>query len=156
RALGVSSDSWTHPDQIEEMVETRTKRQARLQGDQPLEFHAVLWEAALRQQVGGPDVMRRQLEHLVEMARLPHVHVQVLPFRVGAHHAVSGAFNILSFAEPGALEVGYTESIASTVWAEGAEANEAYSRAFDRVTRLSLAPRDSVNLIEAISKGFQA
>ncbi|MCX5196180.1 helix-turn-helix domain-containing protein [Streptomyces sp. NBC_00249] len=153
RALGVTSN-WTHPDEIEALVSSRIKRQARLSGDRPLEFHAVLWEAALRQQVGGPDVMRAQLDHLVEVARLPHVHVQVLPFRTGTYHGANGSFNIVSFSEPGALEVGYAEAIGSTLWAEGAEANAAYTRAFAQVSRLSLAPHDSVNLIDAISKGM--
>lgn len=155
RSLGVGSDSWTHPDEIEEMVTTRTKRQARLRGDRPLEFHAVIWEAALRQEIGGREVMRGQLNHLVNMAQLPNVHVQVLPFRAGAHHGVAGAFNIISFAEQGAVDVGYAEGVGATVWVEGAEANQAYVRSFDRVSRMSLAPRDSVNLIEAISKGIQ-
>ncbi|MFI5615988.1 helix-turn-helix domain-containing protein [Streptomyces sp. NPDC051567] len=153
RALGVTSD-WTHPDEIEVLVETRLKRQSRLWDDSPLEFHVVLWEAALRQQIGSPEVMRSQLNHLVEMARLPNVHVQVLPFRAGANHGAGGAFNIVSFAEPGALDVGYAEGIVATVWAEGAETNEAYSQSFNRVSRLSLAPHDSVNLIDAISKGM--
>lgn len=153
RALGVTSD-WTHPDEIEVLVESRLKRQARLWGDSPVEFHAVLWEAALRQQIGGPDVMRGQLGHLVEMAKLPHVHVQVLPFRVGAHHAAGGAFNVISFAEPGALDVGYAEGIAATVWAEGAEASREYTRTFERVARMSLAPQASLNLIEEISRGL--
>ncbi|MFF3214787.1 helix-turn-helix domain-containing protein [Streptomyces sp. NPDC002886] len=152
RALGVTSD-WTNPDEIEVLVQSRLKRQARLWGEKPVGFHAVLWEAALRQQIGGPDVMRAQLDHLAEMARLPHIHVQVLPFRAGAHHAAGGAFNVLSFAGPGALDVGYAEGIASTVWAEGAEASGEYTRTFERVARLSLAPQASIDLIEAISKG---
>ncbi|MEU9177987.1 helix-turn-helix transcriptional regulator [Streptomyces sp. NPDC048550] len=154
RALGVSSDSWTHPDEIEVLVTSRIKRQSRLWDDKPLEFHAVLWEAALRQQIGGPDVMSGQLNHLLEMAKRPNIHVQVLPFRVGAHHAVAGAFNIVSFADPGALDVGYSEGIATTLWVEGADGNEAYARAFDRVSRMSLSPHDSLNLIDAISKGY--
>ncbi|MFB7463652.1 helix-turn-helix domain-containing protein [Streptomyces sp. NPDC056224] len=153
RALGVTSN-WSHPDEIEALVTSRTKRQARLWGDGPLEFHAVIWEAALRQQVGTAEVMRAQLDHLVGMAKLSHVHVQVLPFRAGRHHGVDGSFNIVSFADPGALDVGYAETLGSTLWAEGAEANEAYSRAFARVSRLSLAPHDSVSLIAAISKGM--
>ncbi|MEW2412393.1 DUF5753 domain-containing protein [Streptomyces sp. NPDC046866] len=153
RALGVTSD-WSHPDEIELLVTTRTKRQARLRGEKPLEFHAVLWEAALRQQVGGADVMRGQLEHLLDMARLPHVHVQVLPFRAGAHHAAAGAFNVLSFAEAGALDVGYSEGVASNVWAEGTEASAVFTHAFERVSRASLAPHDSLTLIDAISKGM--
>ncbi|MEV7519190.1 helix-turn-helix transcriptional regulator [Streptomyces sp. NPDC091371] len=153
RALGVKSE-WSHPDEIEVLVTSRTKRQARLWGDSPLEFHAVLWEAALRQQIGSPDVMRGQLNHLAEMARRPHIHVQVLPFRAGAHHGASGAFNIVSFAEPGALDVAYAETVAAKVWVEGSEGNEAFSQAFARVSRLSLSPHDSMNLIDAISKGM--
>ncbi|MEU9142547.1 helix-turn-helix transcriptional regulator [Streptomyces sp. NPDC048349] len=153
RALGVTSN-WSHPDEIEALVTTRIKRQARLWDDEPLEFHAVLWEAALRNEVGDGEVMRGQLDHLVRMAELPHVHVQVLPFGPGRHHGVKSSFNIVSFAEPGALDVGYAEAIGSTLWAEGAEANEAYREAFDRVSRLSLAPHDSLVLIEAISKGM--
>ncbi|WP_042801207.1 DUF5753 domain-containing protein [Streptomyces sp. C] len=155
RSLGVSSDSWTHPDQIEEMVATRIKRQGRLWGDRPLEFHAVIWEAALRQEIGGRDVMSGQLNHLIDVAGRPNVHVQVLPFRAGAIRSVPSAFNLLSFGEPGAVDVGYSESLGSTVWTEGAEGTEVYARAFDRVARMSLAPRDSVHLIEAISKGMQ-
>ncbi|MFD9574500.1 helix-turn-helix domain-containing protein [Streptomyces sp. NPDC059982] len=154
RALGVSSDSWTHPDEIEVMVTSRIKRQARLWDDVPLEFHAVVWEGVLRQEVGGPDVMRSQLVHLLEMSQLPNVNVQVLPFRVGAHPGFSGSFNLISFAEPGALDVGYAEGVASTVWMEGADGNETYMKLFNRLSRLSLAPRDSANLIDAISKGL--
>ncbi|MEV6578114.1 helix-turn-helix transcriptional regulator [Streptomyces sp. NPDC051582] len=154
RALGVSSESWQHPDEIEVLVTSRIKRQARLWDDKPLEFHAIVWEAALRQRIGGPEVMCGQLNHLLDMAKRPHVHVQVLPFRVGSHHAVASGFSIVSFDEPGALDVGYSEGIATTVWVEGADGNEAYARAFDRVSRMSLSPHDSLNLIEAIGKGY--
>ncbi|MEU9038669.1 helix-turn-helix transcriptional regulator [Streptomyces sp. NPDC048352] len=152
RALGVTSN-WSHPDEIEALVTSRVQRQARLRGETPMELHAVLWEAALRHQVGSAEVMRTQLDHLVEMANLPHVHVQVLPFLAGRHHGAKGSFSILSFAEPGALDVSYAEAIGSTLWAEGAEANAAYATVFDRDARLSLAPHDSANLIEAIRKG---
>ncbi|WUQ32447.1 helix-turn-helix domain-containing protein [Streptomyces sp. NBC_00239] len=154
RALGVNSDAWRNPDEIEALVATRIKRQARLRGDDPLHLHAVIWEAALRQQIGGADVMRAQMRHLVEMAQLPHVHVQVLPFRVGAHHGAAGAFNLLSFAEPDAIDVGYAEGVAATLWVESEVGNAAYARAFDRLSRLSLAPHDSVNLINSISEGM--
>ncbi|GAA1550976.1 helix-turn-helix domain-containing protein [Streptomyces globosus] len=152
RALGVAS-AWSHPSEIEMLVESRTKRQMRLAGENPLEIHAVVWEAALRQQIGGPEVMRGQLQHLIDMAGLPHVHLQVLPFGAGAHHAVGGAFNVLSFAEPGALDVGYAESVTSNVWAEGTEASAGFMRAFEQVARASLAPQASVKLIDAIRRG---
>ncbi|MFF2193573.1 Scr1 family TA system antitoxin-like transcriptional regulator [Streptomyces sp. NPDC058157] len=64
------------------------------------------------------------------------------------------AFNVISFAEPGALDVGYAEGTAATVWAEGADASRKYTRTFERVARMSLAPQASLNLIEEISRGL--
>ncbi|MFJ7155382.1 helix-turn-helix domain-containing protein [Streptomyces sp. NPDC101118] len=154
RALGVSGDWWKHPDEIETLVDLRVKRQARLWGDVPLQFHAVIWEAALRQEVGGPAVMRAQLNHLAEMARRPNVNVQVLPFRAGAHDGLAGAFNLISFAEPGSIDVAYVEDKASAVWVESMEGSAVYGKAFDRLSRASLAPRDSIDLILSISKGM--
>ncbi|MDK9497481.1 DUF5753 domain-containing protein [Streptomyces katrae] len=152
RSMCVVSETWREPDEIEPIVTVRIKRQARLRGETPLRFHAVISEAALRQEIGGPAVMRNQLDHLVESAGLPNVHIQVLPFRTGAHPGLSGAFTVISFAEPGAVDVGYNESISSTVWVESKDGSEVYTRTFDRLARLSLAPRDSVNLIASISK----
>ncbi|MFD4240095.1 helix-turn-helix domain-containing protein [Streptomyces sp. NPDC058525] len=154
RAMCVVSETWREPDEIEPIVTVRMKRQVRLSGETPLRFHAVISEAALRQEIGGPAVMRGQLDHLIEAAELPHIHVQVLPFRTGAHPGLSGAFSVISFAEPGAVDVGYNESISSTVWVEAKEGTAVYTRTFDRLARLSLAPRDSVNLIASISKGL--
>ncbi|MER7036000.1 helix-turn-helix domain-containing protein, partial [Streptomyces albidoflavus] len=78
RAMGVADMFWDDPDQIEAVVDLRARRQQRLYGDAPLQMHAVIWEAALRQVMGGPAVMRSQLEHLRGLAELPNVHIQVL------------------------------------------------------------------------------
>ena len=64
RAVCVASEDWTDPDEIEPIVAVRMKRQDRLRHDVPLRLHALISEAVLRQQVGGPEVMRQQLNHL--------------------------------------------------------------------------------------------
>lgn len=92
RALAVSGGVWEDPDDIERIVAVRMKRQARLMDDNPLKVHAVIWEPALRQVVGGAEVMREQLSHLYDVAKLPSVHVQVLPFRAGGHPCIGGSF----------------------------------------------------------------
>ncbi|MGW2510819.1 helix-turn-helix domain-containing protein [Streptomyces scopuliridis] len=152
RSLAVSDGVWEDPDDIERIVEVRMKRQARLGGERPLEVYAVIWEAALRQQVGGPLVMRNQLAHLLEVAQLPNVRLQVLPYQAGGHPCVGSSFNIVSFAETDAVDVVHTDTIASTVWVENEEEGAAYSSFFDRTARQSLAPKDSVSLIESIGK----
>ncbi len=152
RALAVSEGLWNDPDEIEGIVEVRTKRQTRLSGPEPLRFYAVIGEGALRQQVGGPEVMRAQLQHLLKAAQLPHVRIQVLPFRAGGHACVGGSFNILSFAEAEAVDVVHVDSIAATVWVENDTESATYSSFFERTARLSLAPKDSLGLIESISE----
>ncbi|RII21086.1 hypothetical protein DSC45_01600 [Streptomyces sp. YIM 130001] len=152
RSLAVSDDVWEDPDDIERIVSVRMKRQERLHAETPLLLHAVIWEAALRQQIGGPDVMRAQLDHLRAMLELPNVHVQVLPFRAGGHPCITGPFNIISFADNQALDVVHVDSIASTVWVESVAEGATHCAFFDRTARLSLAPHDSAKLIENIGR----
>ncbi|GAA1194263.1 helix-turn-helix transcriptional regulator [Streptomyces hebeiensis] len=154
RSLAVSDGVWEDPDDIERIVEVRMKRQARLMGEDPLEVYAVVWEAALRQQVGGPRVMKGQLEHLLQAAQLPNVRMQVMPFQSGGHPCVTSSFNIISFAEGDAIDVVHADTIASTVWVENEQEGAVYGAFFDRTARLSLAPKDSVRLIDSICKGM--
>jgi hypothetical protein len=152
RAIVVSEGLWDDPDEIEGIVDVRMKRQARLSGPEPLRFYAVIGEGALRQQVGGPEVMHAQLQHLLKAAQLPNVRIQVLPFRAGGHACVGGSFNILSFAETDAVDVVHVDSIAATVWIENDTESVTYSSFFERTARLSLAPKDSLGLIASIDK----
>jgi len=97
-------------DEIERKIAVRLTRQERLTGDSPPEYRAVLNEAAIRRVVGGGEAMREQLNHIADIAKLPHVSIQVLPFGAGIHPAMDGAFRILGFPEPGDPDVVYLES----------------------------------------------
>ncbi|MDX3385678.1 helix-turn-helix transcriptional regulator [Streptomyces niveiscabiei] len=152
RALAVSEGRWEDPDEIERMVEVKQKRQERLLGARPLHVHAVIWEAALRQQIGGREVMRAQLERLLEIAELDNVRLQVLPFRTGAHPCIAGPFSIISFEEDKALDVVQCDTIMDMTWVENEDESVIYSELFDRTSRVSLAPRDSVVLIDSLQK----
>src|SRR6266566_1202594 len=87
------------PEAIERRVELRVARQALLTRAGPPRLWAVVDEGALRRPVGGPRVMRAQIERLIEASRLPSVVLQILPFGAGAHPAMGGAFSILRFAD---------------------------------------------------------
>ena len=154
RALAVRGSDWEDPDEIEPWVETKLSRQKRLYGEAPLKVWAVIYEAALRQLVGGPDVMRGQLDHLLQLSELPNVRMQVLPFEAGAHPGMTNAFSIVSFSEPGALDVVYMDHSAGSVWLENESGAAAHSEIFDRTARLSLSQHDSNVLIESIMKGM--
>ncbi|MEU3898414.1 Scr1 family TA system antitoxin-like transcriptional regulator [Streptomyces sp. NPDC029519] len=96
--------------------------------------------------------MRAQLHRILELAQLPNVRLQVLPFRAGGHACMAGAFSIVSFVEPEAVDVVHVDTIAATAWVEDEAESATYSSFFDRTARLSLAPKDSLRLIETISE----
>ncbi len=140
------------PGVVPQRVEVRLTRQAVLtRKEDPLELTAVLDEAALRRQVGGPEVMREQLLRLVEMAVRPNVGLQVLPFSQGSHPAMSGGFTILRF--PGAIESGvvYLENRTSDIFVEHDAEVHDYNLAFDRLRELALGQEQSIALINEIA-----
>ncbi|MFH9615246.1 helix-turn-helix domain-containing protein [Streptomyces pratensis] len=154
RAMCVADLPWEDIEQIEVVVEARARRQQRLHGDSPLVMHAVIWEAALRQLFGGPAVMQRQLGHLCELAQLPNITIQVLPFRTGGHSGVGGPFNILSFGEDGAVDVVHMDASRSEIWIEDAERSAVYSGMFESLVTSSLSPHDSLLFMQSIAKGM--
>lgn len=85
------------PAEVDLLVELRIARQREiLDRENPPQIWSVIAEPALRWRVGGAEVQRSQIEHLVELAARPHVEIQVLPFSCGAHVGTEGTFQILS------------------------------------------------------------
>ncbi|MEV6588274.1 helix-turn-helix domain-containing protein [Streptomyces acidicola] len=152
RALAIGNADWEDPDDIERFVEAKTARQVRLSDSTPLGLWAVMGEGALRQLVGGREVMRAQLAHLVEASALPNVKLQVIPFLAGSHPGMTSAFSIVSFAEPGAMDVVYMDTTSSTLWLESEADAVRHNTTFERIARNGLALHDSVALIERIRK----
>ncbi|MGX4692194.1 DUF5753 domain-containing protein [Streptomyces sp. JNUCC 63] len=152
RVPAVAEGSWEDPDEIERWVGVKQKRQERLLGERPLQLHAVIWEAALRQKVGGPDAMRAQLERLLELEELPNVRLQVLPFRAGAHPCITGPFSIISFTEGDALDVVQSDTNRGMARVENDVESKTYGVLFDRTSRLGLAPCDSIALVHDVRK----
>ena len=85
---------------IEQGVEARLIRQRLLTEADPPCAWFIMDEAALHRVVGGPATMGAQLEQLFEVARLPNVTIQVIPYEAGTHSAVESTFTILEFAAP--------------------------------------------------------
>ncbi|MFF2813173.1 helix-turn-helix domain-containing protein [Streptomyces sp. NPDC058000] len=104
-------------ENLEGRVRLRMERQAILtRTTDPLKFRVVLNETVLRRPIGGPEVMARQLAHLVYMSELPNIEICVVPFANGMHlGAASGGFNLLRFP----LNADGSESEPATVYVEG-------------------------------------
>ncbi|HET9558475.1 MAG TPA: helix-turn-helix transcriptional regulator, partial [Actinomycetota bacterium] len=84
-------------EEVGRRVRLRMARQILLTREDPPRLWAVVDEAALRRPVGGREVMRGQLERLIEATKLPNVTLQILPFASGAHPAMVGSFAVLRF-----------------------------------------------------------
>nr|BFD86118.1 helix-turn-helix transcriptional regulator [Streptomyces sp. Xyl84] len=140
-------------DRLDALVEVRLARQAVLRGDPPLTLEAVLDEAVLRREVGGPEIMARQLERLSEAARLPQVSLRVLPFTAGAHIGLTGPFVIFSFKNTSDLDVVVLDHLTSSLHLERKEDLEAYTEAFDTLRFHALSIEDSSAFITGMLQG---
>jgi hypothetical protein len=136
-------------------VEVRLRRQSRIAADgEPLRLWAVLDEAALRRVVGSRQVMREQLEHVIEMSQLPHITVQVLPFDVGAHPGINGQFAILEFADAADSSVVYIEGVTSDLYLEKPHDVQKYTVMYEHLRAQALNVDQSRQLIENVAKEY--
>ncbi|SNR80775.1 Helix-turn-helix domain-containing protein [Haloechinothrix alba] len=135
---------------VRHRAEARTARQARISGENPLHVDAVIGEAALRQLVGGPTVMRAQLETLLERAAWPTITVRVLPLGIGAYPAMGSSFEMLSFAEEHYADVVYVENLLNGTYLEQPDEVEAYTQHFEGVRDCALGPEASAGRIREI------
>jgi transcriptional regulator with XRE-family HTH domain len=136
-------------EDIEQQVALRMERQAVLDGSVPPELRLVLSEAALRVQVGGPEVMRAQLRKLAEVAGRGQVTLQVLPAGAAAHVQAVSPFTILDFADPADPPVVYTEHLTGSLVLDDPGEVRAYTAVFERLRAEALDPGPSLDLIAA-------
>ncbi|MFE6475896.1 helix-turn-helix domain-containing protein [Streptomyces rochei] len=99
RALMEAAQPPYSSSDVERMVAARVARQTVLERDPAPSIHFVLEEAPLRRPVGGTMVWQRQLERLLEVGRLNHVTLQVMPTHTDAHPGVDGKIELLKFPD---------------------------------------------------------
>jgi transcriptional regulator with XRE-family HTH domain len=141
-------------DQIERWVAFRMIRQDLLRQDAPPSLQVVIEECALRRPVGGSSTMREQLQHLLEVANLSYLSVQILPLSVGEHGAVSGSFHIYHFAEASSPDVVYLEHTASDLYLDDLDQVERYRAVFERLQRAALTPQRSIAFLSRLTDDF--
>jgi Domain of unknown function (DUF5753)/Helix-turn-helix domain len=136
--------------ELEQRVALRMTRQGLLTWDNGPWLWAVVDEAALRRRVGGRKVMHTQLQRLIEIAELPSVTLQVLPFSAGAHPAMASAFTILRFAEPALPDVVYVEHLTNALHLDRREDVEQYLHVMESICVRSEAPDKTVETLSAM------
>ncbi|MGH3821442.1 MAG: helix-turn-helix domain-containing protein [Pseudonocardiaceae bacterium] len=147
----ITTAEWeAEPAQIARWVQLRMDRQAVLHQEAPPRLTVIIDEAVLRREVGGPDVQRDQLAHLLTTAELPHVDLRMLPASVGAHASPSGGFLVFTIAEPD-LDVGVAETVGGAIYVEPPD-SERIIRVYDRLLLSALEPVESADFIRAIGE----
>ncbi|KAB2973300.1 MULTISPECIES: helix-turn-helix domain-containing protein [unclassified Streptomyces] len=145
----------TAPTEIEKRVQVRMRRQERISTEEnPLRLWTVLDEAALRRVVGNRNLMRDQLEQLVEQSLLPHVTVQVIPFDMGAHPGLNGQYAILEFPDAADSSVVYIEGVTSDLYLEKANDVQKYSVMYEHLRAQALNVEQSRQFIADIAKEY--
>lgn len=150
RALAIACLPYATDKEVRQRIETRVKRQQSIIRDDPLKLWAIIDEAVLHRQVGGEQVMSDQLAHLLEMIKRPHITLQVLPYRIGAHPGMHGSFALMDFPDAADPALVYVENMAGALYLEKNVDVRRYTEMFDQLRAAALNVADSQHLITEI------
>ncbi|NKY96458.1 helix-turn-helix domain-containing protein [Nocardiopsis alborubida] len=140
----------TSEEDVDSRVRMRMRRQRRFVEPEAPRLWAVIDEAVLHRPYGGTEVMRGQIEHLVEMARRPNITLQIATFAMGGHPAAGGPFSILRFPTPQLPDVVYLEQLSSALYFDKYDDTHRYAQTMDHLA--TQAPPPSAT--EEILLGF--
>lgn len=141
--------------EVRRRLRLRLRRAELLQADSPTRLWLVVSEQVLQAPVGGPEVLRGQLAHLLEIAKLPNVELQVLPRSVVPHPGLHGSFTIMSFPIPGDAGLVYVETRVRGLFLEQPEELQEYTQVMNHLRVLAKPPRESSLLIDRIRKEIE-
>ncbi|MEV0702244.1 DUF5753 domain-containing protein [Saccharopolyspora sp. NPDC050389] len=135
------------PMDAPQVVRARMARQRLTDDTNPLRFRGIIEEYALDRIIGGPQVMRAQLEHLLELMRRDNVELHVMPVSVPVHDGLDGDFLLLDFTE--AQSIGYIEYPTGAIYVQDQDQVAAYNLSVERLCSAALSVSDSADVISA-------
>ena len=148
RAVILLGHGGANAEEIERRVNLRTRRQEMLARPDPPQLWAVVDEAALRRPIGGVEVMRAQIEALIEATKRPRIRLQVIPFHAGGHAAAGGAFTILRFPDQDLPDVVYIEHLTSALYLDKREDVDQYAEAMGRLYIEATPPTRTAEILQ--------
>lgn len=151
RAQLSAGDPQAPPGTVERGVALRMRRQELLSRPAPPRLWVVLDETVLRRPVGGAEVMRAQVDHLIEVGRLPHVTVQVMPFGNGPHPALrSGAFHLFRFRAAELPDIVYLGGLTGAAYLDRTDDVMVHRQALDRLGAQAAPARRTEEVLRAL------
>jgi transcriptional regulator with XRE-family HTH domain len=135
-------------NRIESLVEVRMRRQELLsRPDAPLLFF-ILDEAVVRRPVGGKATMRRQVDQMIELAAMPNVTIEVVPFAAGLHPGIQGSFLLFEFPDTADDDALYLEGpTGDVITRDNPEEIVTFRERFEQLRQMSLGPEGSVSFL---------
>jgi transcriptional regulator with XRE-family HTH domain len=140
---------------LDERVTARITRQELITRESPPHFWSLVDESALRRRVGSNDIMRDQLKRMVELATIPNITLQVVPFSLGAHPGLDNTFELLEF-QSAQSPVVYIDNMAGALYVERAADVDRFKEALMHLRAGALDPESSISLIERVRETFDA
>ena len=138
--------------ELEQRLELRMHRQDLLSQEGAPDLWVILDEATLHRPIGGPAVMRKQLQRLIDVSALPKITLQVLPFSAGPHAGLDGDFTIYSFSDPADPDLVFIENSGGDLYLEDTARTERYRQIFSHLQAAALNPVESVRTLTDVQK----
>nr|WP_026065720.1 helix-turn-helix transcriptional regulator [Actinoalloteichus spitiensis] len=136
-------------DEVSRRVNLRMQRKKVFTYPRPPRLWAVIDESVLHRPLGGPEVLREQVEELLELVKLPNVSLQVVPFAPRGSSAES-AFTMLRFAEPELPDIVYLEHLCGALYLDKPAEIDLYSQVFHRLTLDAATPAQTKKILNEV------
>jgi transcriptional regulator with XRE-family HTH domain len=148
-------DETSGTDRVAALVDLRTRRRELLTSENAPKFSFVMDESVIHRLVGSAAIMSKQLLHLISVADLPNVTVQIVPFTSGLYPGTKGPFKVVQFADAPDEDIVFLESSLGDVISDDQNQAKSYLEAFERITARALKPLESVRLLGAAAGGMR-
>ncbi|MEE4546562.1 helix-turn-helix transcriptional regulator [Streptomyces sp. V4-01] len=139
-------------EEVERRVALRMERQRLLTGAEPPELWVVMDETVLRRPMVPREVLRAQVDRLIDLLDLPNVKLQIMPFEICAHEGMYGPFHIFRFPHEEISDVAYVENLVGAVYLDEYDDVTNFQAALDRMCTQALPVQRAEAFLTGIRK----
>ncbi|MET8994414.1 helix-turn-helix transcriptional regulator [Amycolatopsis sp. NPDC004169] len=149
-ARAILSNSEIGLEQADSMLVVRLNRQRILTRPDPVRLTALIGEIAIRDEIGSPDIMSDQVDHLLQMMALPNISLRIVPANIGYHPGLIGSFILYEF--PGLPAIVHLENSHATAFLHEAEVVGDYAKQAKILSRKALGEDDTRALLREVAR----
>ncbi|MFE6804719.1 helix-turn-helix domain-containing protein [Streptomyces sp. NPDC057681] len=140
------------PDVVERHVALRMQRQELITREDAPRLWMIMDETALRRPAGGPDVMRGQIDRLLEVTELANVTLQIAEFAAGPHPGTYGPFVLFRFAMSELPDMVYSEYLTGAVYLDARPEVATHLEVMDRMAAHAATAHRTKDILRDLRK----